>query len=152
MFPNCTRLKASVITLVCLLATLIVGMGRLQIRLVVPEGFRGLIRVTQAPEGEKVAILFPRVVVPASGVVILKSVNRFFGWRRIVGNWQESGRPIPMQSSDQAEHGAPALWELPTTSNPEACFFIGTVAQRDALLRSPGFLPVLGRDRREDPK
>lgn len=139
------------IVIVVLLA-LVIGWGRFEIRLIVPDGFRGVIRVDESKNGGELAILFPSVVIDSSGVAHLKSVDRFFGLRRIVAYWENSGQRIPTRFGDTAKRGVVCIWDLPASVNPEANFFIGTEKEHAALIENQSFLRELGRDRRNDPR
>ncbi len=82
----------------------------------------------------------------------LKSVSRFYGFRRVVAYWKESGQRIPIRFGNEAQNGAVCLWDLPTSINPEAWFFIATAAEHKALIEDKAFLQELGRDRSNDPQ
>jgi len=96
--------------------------------------------------------LFPSVTVDPSGAVHLKSVDRFFGLRRVVAHWKVSGQRIPTRFGNAADKGAVCIWDLPASVNPEASFFIGTAKEHTALIENKAFLQELGRDRRNDPR
>jgi hypothetical protein len=132
-------------------SVVVIAWGRCEIRLFVPEGFHGLIRIDVRSNGDDLRFLFPSTVVDSTGVVHLKSVARFFGFRRVLAYRQNSGRPLPNRFSDEATKGNVCFWDLPTSMNPEACFFVGTGEEHTALLKDQSFLQELGRDSRNDP-
>lgn len=142
--------KSAAVGFSVLVAIALVGFGRIAIQLIVPDDFHGLIRVVQSPNGGTLALLYPRVIVPSSGIVPLQSVSRFFGWCRITAQRRPSRRTVPSQFSDEAARGGVCLWELPTTINPESCFFVGTATEYHALLQDTKFLQEYARDRRSE--
>ena len=149
------KTKPVLITLtiiVVALITIVVAWGRFEIRLLVPDGFHGVVRIDERNDGGGLRFLFPSVEVASSGVVHLKSVDRFFGLRRIVAYWKNSGQRIPTRFGNATDQGAICIWDLPASVNREANFFIGTAKEHTALIENRSFLQELGRDRRNEPR
>jgi hypothetical protein len=143
--------KGIVITIsIVVLLAILIGWGRFEIRLTVPDDFRGVIKIDERSSGGDLAFLFPSIAVDSSGLVHLKSVDRFFGLRRVVARWEISGQRIPTRFGDEAKEGAVCIWDLPASVNPEVSFFVGTAKEHTALIENKTFLQELGRDRRND--
>lgn len=140
-----------VITLIIVVFfTMLIGWGRFEINLVVPDEFRGVIRIDERSSGGQLSLLFPSITVDPTGVAHLKSVDRFFGLRRVVAHWKVCGQRIPARVGDAADKGAVCIWDLPTSVNPEVLFFIGTSKDHTALIENKPLWQELGRDRRKD--
>lgn len=145
------RTKIIFIAVLVVASAAVFTWGRFEIRLVIPEDFRGLIRVDERSNGGDLRLLFPSISIDPSGVVHLKTVRRFFGFCRVVAYRKESGQRLPGRFGDEAANGAICFWDLPTSINPEVNFFIGTAKEHKALLEDRSFLQELGRDHRSDP-
>jgi hypothetical protein len=127
------------VIIVALLA-IVIGWGRFEIRLLVSDEFRGVIRIDERSNGGELGFLFPSLTINPAGIAHLKSVDRFFGLRRVVAQWKVSGQRIPTRFGDEATKGAVCIWDLPASVNPEASFFIGTAKEHTDLIENKAFL------------
>jgi hypothetical protein len=134
------------------LLSMVAAWGRFEIKLRVPDDFRGVIKIDEQRDGGELDLFFPLIDVGRSGVVHLQSVKRFYGLRRVVGYWAASKRRIPTRFDHSLGSGTVCIWNLPASVNAEAYFFVGTAGEYAVLMGDNKFLQELGRDRRNSSK
>ena len=106
-----------------------------RIRLIVPDGFRGHIRIQfDCPDGDRIRSSggFSELLVPASGVLRVRDPDPFLRWHTLVAQTQ-SGKSIPRGGGQGLRPDRDYLWELGTiVDGAEEWFAIGLRGERDA--------------------
>lgn len=109
------------------------------IRVVIPNGLRGLVRIVEDRSGGDVPIENGEFVyaIPTNGVLLVKNATGFGEWHldRAV---YKSGEPLQMLSSDMypSPPEAVAFYEV-GRSYKELRFFLGTHDEMNQFLKSP---------------
>lgn len=118
---------------------------------VAPTDFRGLIKIVETEDGNRLGPVFPHVILGPNGVARLKSVDRLFGFHRVSPRFASVPNDLEVNYKyDEANPEKVYFWELPRSVNREAWFYIGSSIQYRALLKDESFLRELGRDRRSE--
>lgn len=121
------------------------------VAVIVPQDFRGLVKVVEASNGERLAPVFPRINVGANGVARIRSIERLRGFLRVTAGFANGKSELSnRREPDTANPEKVFFWELPRSINREAYFYVGTSAQYQQLMKDEKFLRELGRDRRSE--
>jgi hypothetical protein len=118
---------------------------------IVPNDFRGVVKIVETQDGDRLGPAFPHITLGSNGVARLKSVDRLFGFHRVSPRIANSTNDLDTRYEyDDANSQKVYFWELPRSVNREAWFYIGSSIQYRALLKDENFLRELGRDRRSE--